>query len=174
MPGAAASWRLDVSNFGKLARRLEMLGETDAPRMNRVMVDGAQLLAGAIRASGGSVARNVQVGDVRGKGARVRVRIAVLHGRAKVQEFGRSKWYRSRTPGQPSGIGNNRDGQRRGHGAFKAKGASYRRASIRPRPYVGIVNSDHAVGFVAPRFRQMVEQALRETWDEAVQGLDRA
>lgn len=156
-----------VSTF---RRRVGLLGE-DTPQMRKRIGQAGEVLAQEIRGGGGSVARNVVVNEPKAKGGQVRVRVAVLHRAGKVREFGRTKWYRSPSPGTNAGIGNNRAGSKRKKGVFKSKGQPYNRRSVEPRPFVGVKSGGYAIGRADPQVRELLTQGMNETWADILQGL---
>lgn len=168
----AATWSVRTPGFASFRRRLQLLGEVDTPHLRRAIDAAGHLLAGEIRGGApGSMGQKVDVGEARGKGARVSVRVAVYHPGAKAREFGRTKWYRSAQPGDVVGIGNNTQASIRRRGAFKGKGVAYNERSVPARPFVGVKAGDRAIGRAAPEVRRLIAEGMERTWADVLAGV---
>jgi len=163
-PSGTASIRIKVEGVNKLAKALSVLGETDAPHLRDALAAIGRQLEGEIRARGRpSIVARIEQLPIRGSGVGIRLPMAVVHPAAATFEFGRQWWYRGRGDGR---IGNNRPGSKRREGVFRRYGERIKyHPGMAPRPYVGIVNGDQAIGAIQPEARRLLEQAIAREWE---------
>lgn len=149
MPGTA-SINIEVhGDVKRLKRALRVLAEGDAPYLREALEQGGHDLEGAVESRAtGRLSGTVQFAGVKGKANTLRALVLVRHEAAKVREFGRNFFYRGYTGRAQKATGNR----------FRSN------RGIPPKPFVGIVKGDHAIGAVAPRIRQRLETAIDREW----------
>lgn len=148
---------IEVSGAKALGRALRLLGETDPPFLREALDEAGHLLEGATRSRApGGMARTVDFVGVKGKGATLKATVVVRHAGAKSMEFGRLYYYRGFT-----GRSQKATGQRFRSG----KGQ-------KARPFVGIMDSGHAMGAVKDDARRLIETAFEKEWDRIAGGPD--
>lgn len=150
-PGAKTG--IVVTGIKPLAAALRVLGETEAPHLVEALTEGGQMLhrAARSRARGGIGAQMEAVG-VRGKGGAIRYVIRSRHPGARSMEFGRIWFYRGYT-------GRNvKSGTRFKVGALGSAGQH-------PRPYLGVVRGDAAIGETSEPIARLLLQAIEAEWE---------
>lgn len=64
-----------------------------------------------------------------------------------------------------AGIGNNRPGSKRKKGVMKRQFRFRAAAGQKPKPYLGVVKGNAAIGAVQDQVREKLETAIRKEWD---------
>ncbi len=150
----SATARIDVEGIGALTRALKVLGETDAPHLREGLEKGAGILHGAaVARAGGSIGQSIEMVGIRGKGGALRYVLRIRHKGGRSREFGRVWFYRGY----------------RGR-AVKATGRRFKAGALgsagqRPRPFIGIVRGDAAIGETADQIRDVMAEAISQEWE---------
>jgi len=153
----AATVSIEVHGVKSLTRVLKALAEDDAPFLRKALEEAGALLEREIESRApGSMPATVTFRGVTGSAPRLRASIRVKHPGAKSMEFGRSWYYR--------------DFMGR---AQKATGQRFRASpGQRPKPFIGIIKGDAAVGAVRPRLEQIINEAIEAEWHRLGAGED--
>lgn len=127
-----------TSGFTELAADLEALASGRSPELSAAQERAAGEVRSAI-ASGapGSIGATVRLEGMQVTGTGLKATISISHQAAAVMEYGRKTFYRTRSPGKPAGIGNNRGPSKRTAGSLKRGVAFTASPGMLPRPYVG-------------------------------------
>lgn len=132
---------IEVKGAGQLQKALRVLGEADAPFLRAALEESGRDLAGqAARRAPGGIGRAVQFTGVKGKANGLRAVGVVKHPGSRSMEFGRKFWMRR--------------GQRIAHSPGQ-----------RPRPYLGVVQGDAAIGAVKEDAQRRIADAFEREWE---------
>lgn len=146
-----ARWNIQVEGADRLLKKLQILGENDAPFLREALEAGGELMKDA--ASGrapGSMASKFQGPKVRTYSGSLRALVEVKHPGARSMEFGRFHYYRGY-----SGR------------AVKATGTRFKSSpGQKAQPMFGIVKGDAAVGAVGGRVKELLERAITAEWEK--------
>lgn len=138
-----------VEGLNGLRRAARALGEEEMPYLRGALLESASLVAQSARgfAKGGiaSAVAAPRMGASRSPAAKFDVR----HPGSRSMEFGRVWYWR---------------GFKRGRGRIIG-GRKVRSTGQKPRPYIGIVNGDAAVGSTSERVKQLIADAVSREWD---------
>lgn len=145
-PGAA-SLRVEIPNVRRLQSAFRALAEADAPFIDEALKQGAadDFIPAIKRHAPGAIGREVRHGRVLGSPPGRRISIIVEHPGSKPMEFGRSFYWSGYTVagGRISG------GRKTRHTPGQ-----------RPRPFVGVVKGDAAVGEVGTALQKRFSDAI--------------
>lgn len=107
----------------------------------------------------GIMAPTVTVAADRAPGTGRLVVVSISHPAAPAFEYGRTKFYTTRSPGKPAGIGNNRGHSRRTKGSFMRGGVVVKRPGMKARPF-----AHRSLERVAGELQQMLAAGLSVGW----------
>ena len=133
---------VEVKGHRELMRALKRVGgEEDAPEVRAAVGEsGAMVAEEMARRAPGSIGQAVTFGGVKGPYTSLRAVGRVKHPGSRSMEFGRKYWPVQGRPVRHS------PGQK-------------------PRPYLGVVKGDAAIGATKNRIRDLMLAAYRATWE---------
>lgn len=151
---------IQVTGYKGIKKALQILGETDAPFLREAMEKVGHLAERETRARApGTMASKTDFIRVAlSRRGDIRALLAVKHGGAIPMEFGRTRYYRQYKRGA------------KGEHYMKATGYKGTYPGQRAKPFVGVVNQDHAIGAVKDDMARLLGEALEKEWERITRG----